>query len=263
MRRVSDPAADLQWLGDRPDLEAITGYDPEGWPASVWILHAMYENGALDGSGTYDEHHRALVSSDSVPPATVGDINLTEVSTLTGIPLGFVVRPGPPWKRLLWQEYLTRQETFSPNIATPPSASWFPRGSWPLTVAPPPEGSLDEASLDELLDVLSERSPHGADTTCLAFYGALPAGDFDVPHVWEGPLRAIGDLVNDRGGTYGSSPTNFWPRDRSWFVWTDWDLLGTKVSGDRTLISAIAERRQIETVTWPSSDPFRPSDHDQ
>jgi len=52
------------------------------------------------------------------------------------------------------------------------------------------------------------------------------------------------------GGIYGSSPSNIWPVDRSWFLWTDADLEGTKVSGSTTLVTRVREKRELETEDW-------------
>ena len=41
-----------------------------------------------------------------------------------------------------------------------------------------------------------------------------------------------------------------WPRDRSWFVWTDWDLKGTRLSGSRALGGAARADAVLETVDW-------------
>ena len=39
--------------------------------------------------------------------------------------------------------------------------------------------------------------------------------------------------------------------DRSWFIWTDYDLEGTKVSGSKPLVEAIKSHPTLETVDWP------------
>jgi hypothetical protein len=251
MRRVTAAAAELSWLDDPPE-NAVTGYDQGGWPASVWILHAMYHHGALDGSGSHDDLHRERLRRGEVSPETVGGVDL-ETTTATGIPLGFVRRPAEPWRRLRWRDHLAADGRFPPDLPVPPCHRWFPHASWPLSIHPPPMGSLDEASLDALVTALAEHSAHGHDTECLAFYGALAAGDFDETHVWAGPLGAIAELVDENGGAYGSTPANFWPRDRSWFVWTDWDLLATKVSAAPALVDALTASSRLETVGWPSA----------
>jgi hypothetical protein len=60
----------------------------------------------------------------------------------------------------------------------------------------------------------------------------------------------------DWGGPYRYSPSNFWPVDHRWFVWTDWDLEGTKVSGDPQLIQALGRDYFLECLDWqPPASP--------
>ncbi|MBQ1037193.1 hypothetical protein [Micromonospora sp. C81] len=250
MERVEAPATLLTWLADRPKWEAATGYHPARWESSTWILHAMYENPRFAGLGTHDELHRHGRESGDLAPLIVGDINLDEGTTETGIPLGFVVRPGNPWRRVLWSQHLTGERGQAPDRRYPPCHRWFPHNSWPVAVQPPPEGSLDEESLDALLDALCRHSAAGPSTDCVAFYASLPANDFDNLHVWRGPLSAVPGLLEERGGPYPFSPTNLWPTDRSWLIWTDYDLQGTRISGSRSLIEAVRSHPALETVDW-------------
>jgi hypothetical protein len=251
MERIEDPTSLLKWLADRPDEEAVTGYDAAGWESSTWVLHAMYSNASLTGLGTHDELHRRRVDAGDIAPLIIGDVNLDERTTVTGTPLGFVVRPGSPWRRMLWSEYLAGVAGQPPDRTHPPSDNWFPHRSWPVAILPPPEGSLDEESLHALLETLSRHSVDGPRTSCVAFYASLPAGDFDTLHVWRGPLAAVPELLEAHGGSYSLSPTNLWPTDRSWFIWTDYDLEGTKVSGSKDLIDALKSHLALETVDWP------------
>ncbi|MEU8328701.1 hypothetical protein [Micromonospora sp. NPDC048839] len=241
------PTTLLAWLADRPGKEAFTGYAPTGWESSTWILHAMYENARLAGLGTHDEvRHRGIDSGD-LAPLIVAGVNLDEETTETGTPLGFVTPPGSPWRRVLW----SRQPGQTPDRRYPPCHRWFTHNSWPVAVQPPPEGSLDEESLEALLDTLCRHSVDGPRTECVAFYAHLPANDYDHVHVWRGPLSAVPELLEERGGRYLFSPTNLWPTDRSWFLWTDYDLQGTRVSGSRPLVEAIRSHPTLETVNWP------------
>ncbi|WP_347661030.1 hypothetical protein [Micromonospora sp. B9E7] len=57
-------------------------------------------------------------------------------------------------------------------------------------------------------------------------------------------------LIEGRGGRYWFSPTNLWPEDRSWMVWTDYDLQGSKVSGSKSLIEAVERHPVLETTAW-------------
>jgi hypothetical protein len=210
----------------------------------------MYQDPALQGFGTHDEWRKRAIEVGALAPLIVGDINLDERSTNTGIGLGYAVRPGKVWQRLSWHEYIQRTGALGASCEFPPCFRWFPRGSWPFSIEPPPEGSLDEESFAALIDVLSRVSSGGSETECLAYYAPLATRDYDHPHVWRGPLRSVPSLVDEFGGPYGSSPSNFWPADRAWFVWTDWDLEGTKVSGSRDVVSAVRTNDVLETSDW-------------
>ena len=100
-----------------------------------------------------------------------------------------------------------------------------------------------------MIRVLAAHSVDGVDTPCLAFYSSLAAGDFERQTVLAGPLGSVPDLVLDESG-FHSTPSNIWAADRSWFVWTDWDLWGTKISGSSELIAAIGADSELETIDW-------------
>lgn len=256
MNRIPEPDAELSWLNPWAGPESYTGYDAGGWEASTWILHAMYENPDLPADVTHDEAHRARLAAGLAEPTIVNGVDLDERTTLTGIPLGFEARPAPAWRRVRWSDYATRGgRLLGGGQAVPPCHRWFPSSTWPVSMLPPPEGSLDEESLGALLPVLAGHSSGGGETPCVAFYTPLATGDWTSPRLMSGPLRSIRDLVLGENALqrHGvrSTPSNFWPRDRSWFVWTDWDLQGTKVSGSAALITAVRAEPDLETITWP------------
>ena len=247
MSRLADPSEQVAWLVRSSGKETLTGYDLDEWPATTWILHAMYENPALKGLGTHDEWLQRQFAAGDIAPLLIGEVNLDEETTVTGSPLGFVVRPGQAWGRISWRQYINRSGGKGEHCGYPPCHRWFPPGSWPVSIEPPPEGSMDEESLEALIEVLAASSM-GLQTECFAYYAPLAAGDFDTAHLWQGPLRSISELIAEHGGPYPSSPSNFWSADRDWFVWTDWDLQGTKVSGSERLITAVQASSVLETI---------------
>jgi hypothetical protein len=151
----------------------------------------MYENPSLRRPGTHHDLHRAAVEHGDVPPLIIGEVNLDEATTVTGIPLGFVVNPDRRWRRVRWSDCLARNGgSLDQRHDFPPCDRWFPPGSWPAAMQPPPEGSLDQVSLAAVLQVLAGASPCGEAQDCFVFYGSLPAGDFDTVTLWQGPLSA-------------------------------------------------------------------------
>lgn len=222
---------------------ARAGFEPEGWDDRTWILHAMYEIPELPAGYTHDDSYRAELAAGEREPSIVGDANLDEIGIVRGGALGFRPKPKPPWQRLRWTELTERIDDIG-DRTVPPSFRWFPYASWPASIEPPCEGSLDEVSLALLVRYLEVASPPG---DCLAYYTAAGAGLRDEWHVVvRGPVRRLDELVAEVGFT----PNNVWAVDRSWFVYTDADLWGTRVSGRADLIAALREATHLETIDW-------------
>ncbi|MBA8809140.1 hypothetical protein [Promicromonospora sukumoe] len=245
--RATDPRASVAWLDGLED--ALTGYwAPPGYADSTWILHAMYQNEALAGLGTHDDVEKDLVGRGLAQPDVVSGIDLTASTMDTGTPLGFVERPGPEWSRLRWRE------RFGPSMAEqlaersyPPNDLALRTGaSWSASIAAPPEGSMDEASLMALVDVLATITGGAQDAPITAFYGEVPANDYEQPTAFTGPLGALRELTD----TLDATPSNLWPADRSWFVLTDWDITSTGIWGTRQTIDAVRRHPDLETIDW-------------
>lgn len=247
MQAVSD-AEELGWLRSRSDDDHLCGFDASGWASSVWILHAMYINRDLPADVTYDTLHKAAPrpgpntlrrwwSRQRTQP-TIDRI--LAGSTATGIPLGYTTIPEPPWERLTWRSLADELQLVLGDVDVPPCFRWFPLKSWPARILPPPEGSLDGLSLERLLAHLGSHSEAGLATEVFAYYAPLTSGDFDHPTLLVGPLGSIPALTQGRDREF--TPSNIWPRDRSWIVYTDYDLEGTKVSGDRVPRSGVGRR---------------------
>jgi hypothetical protein len=240
-------ASGLTWLEARCDSEPGSGYDAAGWPASTWVLHAMYES-PVTSSESHQDRREGLISAGLVEPQILVGVNMDEESIVTGGRLGRSQRPEGDWQRLTWHALADRLEVDLGRSEYPPCHRWFPYGSWPSRIQPPCEGSLDLESFDALIDCLSAHSARGLATRCRAF---------SVPAQWFG--HQSGSLLDAPLGsipTFGSSvrqvftPTNFWPDDRSWLVYTDYDLWATKVSGSHKLISTIVAHPLLETIDW-------------
>ncbi|SCX54702.1 hypothetical protein SAMN03159343_3128 [Klenkia marina] len=239
----------MSWL-QRAEVDASgIGYDPDGWPASVWVLHSMYEHRLITTGLTHDDVHRERLARGMQEPDMIGEVDLPEL-TVSGVPLGYEREPGPDWTRLRWRTLIERSggwlDEEDPDW---PSEVWLDQ-DWPASTIPPPEGSLDEVSWTALIDVLGRLSDDGQATRVVAYYDFLTARDWQGPnaHVLSGELGGITTLVDELG--YLFSPSNWWAEDRSWFVYTDYDLNTTKVSGSVDLIKALGAESDLETIRW-------------
>src|SRR4051812_6190895 len=100
--------------------------------------------------------------------------------------------------------------------------------------------------LEKMVAILTEHSPAGPDTPCLAYYNPLMlrGTDFDNLHVQAGRLGDAEILYDNP--VAGFSPSNFWAEDRSWALCTDYDLWGTKIVGPPVLIEALLNDTVVE-----------------
>jgi len=239
----------FRWLDADLERDGLTGYDAVEWPAWTWIVNAMYETAALPDGLTHDDVRRIEEGAGTQEPLVFGAVDLRELlrdATLTGQGLGWSSAP-PGWERLRWSELAMRFDEFElyrPNV--PPCHLSFPFESWPVNIQPPTEGSLDVEQFIRLVDRLSEFSAEGATTQCFAYYTPLGAPRFDEVTLFRCDLRELRSVWD--ADAFDGSPSNIWPADRSWFVYTDWDLTGTKVSGTDELVSAIEADEELEAV---------------
>ena len=249
--RPLDYEIETAWLRDRTPASgpnsagSTTGYEPDGYEHAIWILHAMYE--PIDPKpSTADVHDQNDLA------ATWRHVQQRQ-EHLQGVdfsPLGVAnPDPGHGWQRLRWRELAVRLGGILHRHDVPPCFRWFPDEGWPDNLIPPTEGSLDQPTAGRLIAHLANA---GRSTECIAAYSFLAAGwPEDTNPCFVGPVDRLLDLCERGLGT----PSNFWPMDRSWFVYTDWDLWATKVSGPTTLLAALEADAELETITWPDPEP--------
>lgn len=123
---------------------------------------------------------------------------------------------------------------------------WLPYKSWPVNIDVPEEGSLDSGQFLRLVGHVAAVSARGGDEQCFAYYADMKALEAEEDVVYPGRVADLPTLVerDDVAGT----PSNIWPMDRSWLVYTDYDLWGTKVSGSADLIERLTADSELETV---------------
>jgi len=246
MQRLTqlDATKALEWLDGN---DGFCGYDPRGWGRQIWVLHAMYEADDRPSGLSHDEVRRIELDAGTAEPLVVGDVNLDELpgAAVIGGVVGASSHPGAGWRRLRWSELAARLHVDPFDLDVPPCFKSFPYRSWPANIAPPGEGSLDLEQFQSLLSCLAPASAAGWDTTCITYRTPLATGDFDKLTMQRCSLHQLNDLYDERSG----APTNVWPEDRAWFVYADWDLWATKVSGSPSLIDALRADTILETVT--------------
>ncbi|MEJ2863944.1 hypothetical protein [Actinomycetospora flava] len=234
--------AELDWLEGQHDA-GFLGYAPLGWPAETWVLHGMWEDPTAAAPGVVPRSVEQRWRDEHPGQDAIGILVYESTPFHDPPPTG--------WRRLRWRELAARLG--SPldggeieGYPVPPSSGWFPIRSWPESIQTPPEGSLDPLSAERLLAVLAEHSAGGFETPCFCFYNTLDSPIPMTPVVLAGPLRAVFDAARlNRGGL---TPDNIWPADRSWLLWTDYDLWGTRVIGAPDLVAAIEADPDLETI---------------
>jgi len=252
MRRLPQDEAlsERAWLEERDPGGFYCGYEVGAWPASTWVLNAMYENPHLPDR-THDENEKLAIAERRQEPTYINGVAIESETIATGGGLGYSRIPPQAWTRILWSDYSARiKRALALGTTTPPCYRWFPSGSWPMAIEPPTEGSLDERSFRSIIETLELEAPDPSGEY-FAFWGEGPSQDDDARIVlYSGTLREIFDFVNDSDEVQPFSPSNIWPANRSWLTSTDWDLWGTQIGGTPELIAAIEANEHLETLRW-------------
>jgi hypothetical protein len=151
--------------------------------------------------------------------------------------------------RLRWHDLAERLGIDMTTKVGYPTPRWFGYQSWPASIEPPCEGSLDRTTFDALVRCLARHSSGGLTTTCRSFH--QPSEWFDQLSVIDAPL---GELP-----LFGTDPpftaTHIWPLDRQWFVYTDYDLSATKVSGPLHLMADLHVAPDLEVLALQPGRP--------
>lgn len=212
------------------DDDDVDGFRPVADPqaALAWIPQDVREDGVtcgIDASGWEDD---TWILHDLTVPIDLAD------------------REEGPRRRRRWRDITDADLAAVSRASGWPPNSTYSNLRWPDIEVE--EGVFGGESLAALLDIVGEFS--GPDVACLAYYGMVPANEYERLTVLEGALSAIGGLTRNEALFRGLSPSNWWPADRSWFVWTDYDLTTTRVSGPRALIEMVRSHPQLETLDW-------------
>jgi hypothetical protein len=243
---------DLGWLIARggENLPYFTGSDVAGWEDSTWVLNSFYELPFTGALPTHDELHKSRIASGDEEPLIINGVNLDDETTSTGGGLGYQRRPKADWQRRTWSEMLSRFPRPSPESGTPPCYHWFPIRDFPANIELPTEGSLAEEDFTELIDVLAR---HSSSQVCSVYFAEISdvwLGWRDTP-VFDTRLADLPVVIKEAAeDKQVFTPANIWPPNKSWLVYTDYDLWATKVSGSTELINELRSNPVLETLDW-------------
>jgi hypothetical protein len=203
--------------------DGTTGFDLRSFPASTWLIHAMYETDIASLVSRSDE-------------------------SLAGVGLGWSEAPGEPYRRIRWRDYATRNGAPILVEGQWPGHRGFRAAtndaSWPENVRPPAEGSIDKEGWRALTQVLEAHSPEGGDTECIAFYTPWALRPDNSSFLLRGRLAGANALAENPASI--GSPQNFWPLGLQWFVYTDYDLQASRISGSPELIEALLASSELD-----------------
>jgi hypothetical protein len=235
------------------DASNGTGFDVRTFAASTWLIHAMYERD-MESPLSHDAREKQQIADGERSPVIINGVDLSAETTSTGVGLGWSRAPSARYKRVRWRDYAERmsvpilRDGYWPGInGLVPGVSGA--DTWPEGVEPPAEGSIDEESWTELIRVLVAHSSEAAQTKCTAFYTPWTLSPNDAPFLLSGKLGDAGALIDNP--TSIGSPQNFWPDDLEWFVYTDYDLQASRISGSVQLIAALLADADLDCEDLP------------
>lgn len=256
MRVVVDPseAAELA----RPALGVTGDFDvnprsgrvrdtlPGVHASYVKILHAIYRDPTYEDSGRSwedvegDARREWWASRDVEAPGVLVRQSLEPVT------------PEWEWERVLWSDLLAAPP--GPATDWPDLSAAFGGGSWPREIVGPDEGTLDEASLRELVKVLAFT---GMQRECIMFmewWHAYTAASAAISE--KVGLVAVGDIeeVAEFADQFVWTPDVWWADGGDWAVATDHDSCATIVGGPEKLIGVLIELPELETVALEAGD---------
>ncbi|MCP3973627.1 MAG: hypothetical protein GY720_03960 [bacterium] len=242
-----DGTSELGWLRKGSTKEVwTTGVQAIGFASRVRILHSMWEHpSGAEGAPSYDQVEKASPSEESDEAIR----KILEGAVATGVGLGPDFKPNG-WDRLPWRTLAERWRVALDLGHVDPLASFSDHlrdGSWPVSIHPPTEGSLDWDSLEHLVAVVRRHTSSPKLYRMSTWQIWL---DDPFPNaIWHGTPDELLSAYEE----YGSG-ANWWPEDHSWLVYTDYDLTTTIVQGSDGLISELTNDPYLETVEL---EPFR------
>ena len=263
-----DWARKLLWYRSDPTLRYSV---PADFDAVAKVLHVIDEDLSVeDRAQTWHEYDRPgllvrLLKRTYYRMRRLLGLTMTGRHALREVMLKSVLVGGAPAgdypsKRVHWCDLASRYGVpFEAGI----DAEWFrpafSTGSWPRYLVGPEDGSLSQNEFAELTRILRTRT---SSTEIFALYDLLAnrnRGDV----VFSGKMDEL-DGLRTAPERCGTTPTLWWPADKAWCVYTDWDSTYTLVASSRATIDDVLASDVLDSVEVDrDTDPRPPFKREQ
>lgn len=151
-------------------------------------------------------------------------------------------------KPITWQELADRNGLkFHPELTVNSFTRNFPRSSWPRHLIGPEEGHLELNTLKAIVrSIAISTSDFELSQPCYFHYDLTATNNYESALLFEGRLLQIFNTpdLDD----VSTTPTDWWPADRKWFVASDWDLTFTLIGGSIDLVNSLIWNSEIDCV---------------
>ncbi len=218
---------------------------PPLFAAYAKILHPMYEDPAItDRKLTWDEEEKRHL----LRPETDLQAILQRATLAYGAP-DPDADPQPVSWALLAKRYGLQ---YTPTIDVSSFTRCFTGDSWPRYLSGPAEGYLPDAERDALAAILDQELK-GAD--CYFHFWLMATTAIESDLLYRGPLREVA-LFPDGIEAVRLTPTHWFPPDRSWLVYSDYDATYTLVGGPVRLIELLLQDNRLEALQVSADTPI-------
>ena len=218
----------------------VAQYVPRVFAAYCKLFHPIHQDASIrDHVPAWSEEKRANPAPAETESGKKALAAILSDGLLFG---GWSGVEEPQDSRVLWHTLAEKHGlVFHPEFNHESFRKAFAAGSWPRYLLGPAEGTLDRKSCKALISILKPLSR--ANGIYFRFSDFLMN---DLPHLYSGDLNEL-TIFLTKPHFFGT-PECWWPEDRSWCVYTDWDLTFTLIGGSRTLVDACVAHPMLECI---------------
>jgi hypothetical protein len=252
MIAIAETAA-FDWIAEGRDKPSAQSVDSPEWngnivaqliprvfPAYCKLFHPIHEDASIHNRTlTWDEDKRANpapVETEAGKKALAAILSdALAVGRWSGVEEGEDSRVS--WRTLCERYGLS----FHPEFNVESFRKAFETGSWPRYLRWPAEGTLDRKTCEAVISVL--KPPAQTQTVYFRFSDYIMN---DLPHLYSGELNEATAFLT--APHFGGTPECWWPQDRSWCVYTDYDLTFTLIGGPRVIVDRCLAHPLLECV---------------